>query len=129
MPDYRKAGFAGLIVKPIDEDQFWQLIDRYIQRTDGVSFAELSGRLDKVKQSLLPELLQELPEHAQQIQQAFEAREHDRLVDHLHQLKGVSGYFKLSTLSAIVAGAERYVRDARITDWDELAPLIHKLRE
>jgi CheY-like chemotaxis protein len=128
--DYRNAGFAGIIAKPIDEVRFWQVVGKHLRQPDGVSSTAESDRLEKIKQSLLPQLLQELPEYSRHIQQAFDAREHDRLVDQLHQLKGVSGYVKLSTLSAIVSETEHFARNTRDqVDWDGLAPLIRRLQD
>jgi len=129
-PEYKEAGFAELIVKPIDENSFWHQVGRYLNRPDQTSsIADSLENLDRIKLALLPRLIMELPEHSQQIKAAFDARSHEKLADHLHELKGVAGYFKLATLKNIVDIAEACVRDNRSCDWDEMAPLIQQVQE
>ena len=129
-PEYRKAGFAELIVKPIDEAEFWQQVGKHVNRPDKTSptLAPLEN-LDRIKQALLPQLIKELPEHALRIQAAFDDRSQEKLADQLHELKGVAGYFKLVALKDTVADAEAYVRDNTSCDWNELAPSIKKVQE
>jgi len=130
-PDYKEAGFSGHIVKPIDEAEFWHMVGGYLNRSgEALRSGDIFDKLDKVKQTLFPQLIKELPEHSQKIRQAYDEKDHYSLVEHLHQLKGVSGYFKLSTLQIIVAAAEGYVRDNHpLFDWDEVAPLLEKVHE
>ena len=130
IPEYRQAGFADLVVKPIDETGFWHLLNSYLKLPDSTSSSvDPFDNLDNIKQALLPQLIKELPDHALHIQSAFDARLQEKLADHLHELKGVAGYFKLAALRHSVAIAETYVRDKQSCDWDELTPLIQKLQE
>lgn len=130
MPEYRRTGFAGLITKPIDEQEFWQQIRSHIKLVDDNTAAadSLTG-LDKMKKTLLPQLLKELPEHAIRIKSAFDARSRERLSASLHELKGVAGYFKLATLKNTAAIVEAYINTDSPCNWDDLAPLIARLDE
>ena len=140
----KENGIDDYITKPVKEDEFWRMIDKYLPPgmmagedgqhyapdADGKCFrvAKNSGA-DGIKQQLFPRLIEELPEHSSRIHAAFISGNREDLVEHLHQLKGIAGYFKLADLSAIASQADQFVRNVEAEKLIEARSLIQRIDE
>lgn len=128
--DLKAAGIADVIIKPINEQIFWNTLAKWLNyRHEEDPLNIKKSPADEIKQNLLPRLIEELPGHSSRIHAAFVCGDRDGLAEHLHQLKGVAGYFQLSALSDAAAQADLYVRNAEAIILDEVRPLIERIDE
>ena len=132
------VGISGVINKPVNEVEFNRSLNKYLAAkltdSDEKEPAQPSndiplGNLDNIKKRLLPRLVDELPDHNKRIYAAFISGDRAGLAEHLHQLKGVAGYFQLSGLSTVASQADEYVRSDEQLKLDELRPFIQRIDE
>ena len=140
----KENGIDDYITKPVKEDEFWRMIDKHLlpvmaASEDGQHYApdvdEKSFRVanksgaDGIKQQLFPRLIEELPDHSSRIHTAFISGNREDLVEHLHQLKGIAGYFKLADLSTLASQADQFVRNVEAEKLNEARSLIQRIDE
>jgi len=139
----KEHGIDDFITKPVKEDEFWRMVDKhllvrtsasdggqpYTMNPDTKIKAVNKSETDAIKQQLLPRLIEELPEHSSKIYAAFISGNREDLLEHLHQLKGIAGYFRLEDLSTAATRADHYVRNLESNKLIEVRPLIQRIDE
>jgi len=115
-------GFDYYLSKPIDEDKFKSLLDGDIRQrhphphhadTDRNSMAEnsidyhqslaLSAHNKGLLKQTFEILLQEIPDHQQQLMNALQNSQHDKLAAIAHKLQGITCYTSLPKLKQMLS--------------------------
>ena len=104
------AGINSVLIKPFDENRFWELIQEAIgvavDNQAQIRSPGIRSTLDSVITRLLPKYYEQLPETIENIRQASRYNDIQRLLETLHHLKGATDYLHLEHISALIRQAE-----------------------
>ena len=128
------SGINHVLIKPFDEDQFWEVIHDAIAeggyRHNSSRPARSPGpnkSIASITARLLPKYYKQLPVAIDNINQAVSENSIEKLRETLHHLKGATDYLQMTDISEAIREAEESVNTLTASDSDGLESLVHKL--
>jgi HPt (histidine-containing phosphotransfer) domain-containing protein len=94
-----QAGCDTFLAKPIDISEFYTMLNKYLtpdsslKSTSTPIISTLAEEGDGVFSELIEEFVETLPETLNNIREAFEERDWEKLGDDVHTLKGTGGNY------------------------------------
>ncbi|MDP4537254.1 ATP-binding protein [Alkalimonas collagenimarina] len=106
---YKRSGCQSVLSKPINQQQFLTVVKSFRTELSTEDHLQLEQKLaqDPVIQALKQSFKLKLPGLIEQLQQAFELQDWDRLAFEAHSLKGSAGSMDFPTITELAAELEQ----------------------
>lgn len=116
-------GFDDFLSKPIETEVFFESLSRFLRTSDAPASTSLLD--DPDFRQILNEFIEYLPTAFEDMTQAFQQNEWERLKSLAHRLKGVAGAYGFPEISETAAIIESDICAENLTDIADLIQQLH----